>query len=370
MFCLARVGDAEKNWAASLPSRWNPFSKDAELHSRAAYCLATLLILTVASGTSCPRTFQTVQPAPVAFATPPTLEEVMRVVNQNRARIQAVYSTRATLNGNGFPALKASLAIASPRHVRLRAGLGVGGSELDLGSNQELFWIWVKRSEPPALYFGYHDQFVSSPAGQVFPVQPEWLVEAIGMTGLDPAGRHQGPFQRADGRVEIRTLLATAQGDLTKTLVLDPRSGWILEQHLFSSQGQLIASAYNRNHQQDPVSGATLARRTEMHWPGAKMRLTLELKDVQINPPQLGEELWVKPDYPGYANIDVTQRAGPASPPPSYPPTAGHSPPFGSPLPAPRQAAGSWPSAGLPAAGPSASWPAAGRSSLLGHRPP
>ena len=346
------------------------------MHSRSAYCLATLLILTVASGTSCPRAFQTVQPAPVTFATQPTLADVMRVVNQNRALIQSVYSTRATLNGTGFPALKANLAIASPRHVRLRAGLGVGGSELDLGSNNELFWIWIKRSEPRALYFGHHDRFVTSAVGQMFPVQPEWLVEAIGLTGLDPAGRHQGPYRRADGSLEIRTLLATAQGDMGKTMVLDQTSGWILEQHLLSPQGQLIASAYNRNHQLDPASGGTLARRTEMHWPSANMKLTLELKDVQINPPQLGAELWVKPEYPGYVNIDVTQPAGtagrpaPASPLPRYAPPAGHGRNMGLPVASPLQPAVS------PVRYPARSashpnyWPEPGRSGVLGHGSP
>ncbi|NIP85175.1 MAG: hypothetical protein GTO03_06300 [Planctomycetales bacterium] len=318
---------------------------------RSAYCLATLLILTVASGTSCPRAFQTVPPpAPVAFTTPPTLADVMRVVNQNRGRIQSLYATHATLNGTGFPALKANLAIASPRHVRLRAGLGVGGSELDLGSNQQLYWIWIKRSEPPAVYYGYHDREVTSAVGQAFPVQPEWLVEAIGMAGLDPGGRHQGPFTRGDGRLEVRTWLATPQGDRTRILVLDPTSGWILEQHLFGPRGDLIASAYNRHHQQDPLSGATLARRTDMHWPRAQLKLTLELKDVQINPAQLGAELWSKPDYAGYGNIDVTQPVTPAWP--SSPVPAAQTPPL---------AAGPWSSPAGAVGQP---------SGFVGHRTP
>jgi hypothetical protein len=306
-----RTGSASDNNALdSIASD----SKDA-VRTRTAHYLAILLILMVTSGTSCPRAFQTVQPPPVVFHAEPTLDDVMRVVNQNRALIHSIFSTRATLNGTGFPALKANLAIGSPRHVRMRAGLGVAGSELDLGSNDQVFWVWIKRSQPRALYYGQHNQFASSDAPQVFPVQPEWLVEAIGLTGLDPQGRHQGPFRRPDGRLEVRTQVPSSTGDITKALVIDQKTGWIVEQHLYSQSGQLVASAYNRNHKKDELTGAVLARRTDMYWPAASLKLTLELKDVQINPGELGAELWQKPEFPGYPNVDVTQQAATAGTP-------------------------------------------------------
>lgn len=33
------------------------------------------------------------------------------------------------------------------------------GKELDLGSNQEVFWYWSKREKPPALYWAYFEDF-------------------------------------------------------------------------------------------------------------------------------------------------------------------------------------------------------------------
>ena len=57
------------------------------------------------------------------------------------------------------------------------------------------------------------------------------------------------------------------EGEMTKVLVLDAGSGWILEQHLLDPQGQLIATAISSKHLRDPVSGATLPRRTEIRWP-------------------------------------------------------------------------------------------------------
>jgi hypothetical protein len=94
---------------------------------------------------------------------------------------------------------------------------------------------------------------------------------------------------------------------MNKVLVLDGGSGWILEQHLLDPQGQLIASAISSKHLRDPISGATLPRRTEIRWPSAGTQLTLELNDLEINPTSLGADLWTKPEYPGFPNVDVTQ---------------------------------------------------------------
>ena len=116
--------------------------------------------LLVASGASCPRTaWQPFKPStPVAFASKePSLEEVAQVVNTNRAKITGLYSTNSRISGTDFPSLRTSLAVAGERNVRLRAGTGITGQEMDVGSNQEIFWFWVKRTDPPALFYGKYD---------------------------------------------------------------------------------------------------------------------------------------------------------------------------------------------------------------------
>ena len=69
---------------------------------------------------------------------------------------------------------------------------GLTGPELDLGSNDEVFWFWVRREQPPALYYCRHDQFAASPARQTLPIQPEWLIEAMGIAPFDPGAADRG----------------------------------------------------------------------------------------------------------------------------------------------------------------------------------
>ena len=97
----------------------------------------------------------------------PTLEQVIEVVNRNNSQIRSFSTNRASISGSGFPSLRASVAFERPRRFRLRAETGLTGTEFDLGSNDELFWFWVRREQPPAMYYCRHDQFASSQARQV-----------------------------------------------------------------------------------------------------------------------------------------------------------------------------------------------------------
>ena len=235
------------------------------------------------------------------------------MVNANRAKISGVYSTNSRISGTDFPSLRTSLAMGGPRNVRLRAGTGVTGQEMDVGSNQEMFWFWVKRAEPPALYYGRYDEYPAAQVAAALPIRPEWLTEALGLISLPPHQEHQGPYRRNDGMLEIRSPLIGPAGAMTRVLIIDSASGYINEIQLIDAQGQLVAAARNSDHFRDPESGAILPRKTDIDWPAAGMQLTLRLGDVQIAPLDPQSDLWAKPSYPGFPDVSVTE-SGSASP--------------------------------------------------------
>ena len=287
------------------------------MKNRVVIYLFLLMVVTASSGASCQRFRWRPQQQlpPVVLPPQPTLAQILTVVNDNRARVTSVSSTQAILSSPGVPSMRAELAIGGPRHLRLTSRTGLTGKELDLGSNHELFWIWIKRNEPPGVYFARHDTFASSPIQQSIPVRPEWLIEALGLAYLDPALDHQGPFLRNDGRLEIHTPTASPQGPTTKVLVIDARSGWIVEQQLLGPQRQLLARAVNSRHMRDPITGFTMPQKTDLSWPATGMTMTLELNDVMFNSLEMSPELWIKPSYPGYPDRDLTQMSSPSAPP-------------------------------------------------------
>ena len=169
--------------------------------------------------------------------------------------------------GPGFPSLGASVAFERPQRFRLRAGTGLTGTEFDLGSNDELFWFWLRRNQPPAVYYCRHDQFAASPARQTMPFEPGWLIEALGVAELDPALPHQGPTPLPNDRLRIDTIRNTPDGPVTKITILDGSQGWVLEQYVFDARRQLLASSVASGHRRDPLSGLVMPTRGEHQLP-------------------------------------------------------------------------------------------------------
>jgi len=221
--------------------------------------LLTLLVpvgLFCLSGAQCPCMFRRPELAmPHVLPPAPTLEQVAQVVNGNSLQIQSLLATGATLSGSGFPMLRTNLAFQRPKRFRLQAEL-LTSAELDVGSNDDLYWFWVKRSEPPAVYYCRREQFALSPARQMIPIEPDWLIEAMGVVEFDPALPHEGPIVLPDGRLEIRTYRETPAGPVIKSTIVHAESGWVLEQRFYDAANRLVARAVASRHQRDPLSSA------------------------------------------------------------------------------------------------------------------
>lgn len=224
-------------------------------------------------------------PPPVAFSALPSPSEAVAAVNANTNRVQSLQSQGATISIPGAPTIGADIAIERPRRLRLRAKTQLTGAELDLGSNDELFWLWAARMPDSSVFFARHDQFASSRARQMLAVEPQWLIEALGLVEIDPASVIEGPHADGNDRVKLRTTLSTAGGQYTRLLLLHNRYAWVLEQHVYDEQGQLIASARNSGHEYHTVDGVSLPRKIEVQVPQGLLRLQLDVDRWGINQP-------------------------------------------------------------------------------------
>jgi hypothetical protein len=271
--------------------------------------LGIMLLLFVASGASCPWMLrQPGAPIPQILPTAATLDQVITAVNDNTARARSGVATQAYLSVPGAPRLSAALAFETPRRFRLKGRTAISGDELDVGMNDELFWLWVKRGVPPALYFCRHDQFAQSGARRIMPVEPDWLVEALGLPTFHPFEEHHGPNPVGAGRVEIRTRRRTAFGEMTKITVVDAHRALVLAQHLYDAQNRLIATAVTSNHIRDGRTGVILPRQIDLQLPTTQLQLRIDVVDWQVN--TLGPEqtdIWALPNKgaEGFQHVDL-----------------------------------------------------------------
>jgi uncharacterized protein YfiM (DUF2279 family) len=296
---------------------------------RHAPWLAALVTVFAASGANCNQWVRSyTQPRTLPEAA--TVEQIVNVINSNSAKVQSLQASSATLSAAGAPmSLRAEIAVQTPRRLRLQASGSLTGKELDLGSNDELFWLWFRQNPQPALFFCRHDQYAMSNARQIMPAEPSWLLEAVGLVHIDTSQPIEGPSSVGSQRVQIRSRQSSTLGELSKVTVINAWDGTVLEQHLYDPQGQLIASARNARYQRDPVSGANLPRSTDLQFPTAQLSLHIDVTSWLVNtiPPD-NLALWTKPVYPGSPDVDLADPnlrfAVPGMPPSGAPvPAAG-----------------------------------------------
>ena len=252
--------------------------------------------------------------APTVIAATSPTAEIVAAVNANASRIRTLSAPNATFSMPGLPGLpllRGSIVLERPRRLRLRAGTALSGEEVDLGSNDELFWLWAKRNDPPALYFARHDQASSAAALQLLPIQPSWVVDALGLVELNPAVNYQGPFPRADGTLELRGPDIGPGGPVERVTVVEPTRAWVVEQHVYDTKGELLASAVAKNFRFHTEAQASLPEQVTIRIPTAGLSLTINTGTASINAPIANpQQQWAMPNRDGYPQVDLGRSDG------------------------------------------------------------
>lgn len=257
-------------------------------------------------------------PAPVVLQPTATAADVVAAVNANASRVQTYQAPSASISmpeSAGLPLIQASLAAERPLRFRLRATTALTGPEIDLGSNDERFWVWARRNEPPALYTARHDQWAANPMRGQVPIEPTMLIDAVGLVSLDPNAAYVGPVPRGDGSLELRTQIDSPAGSQQRVYVIDAQSAWVKEQHVYDAGGSLTASVFADRYEYDPANQVSLPRRVRLSVPAAGLDLTINTGPITTNAPIGAGQVWSLPQLPGTPTVDLTSPgAAPAAP--------------------------------------------------------
>jgi hypothetical protein len=284
--------------------------------------LALLLVVgaVASSGASCPQVLRGYQvgmmPLPRVLPPQASLDQIVAAVHDNTSRVRSATATQAVLVVPGVPRLSARLACEPPRRFRLQAQTSITGPELDIGSNDDLFWIWLRQHQPPITAFCRHDQYAQSQARRLLPIRADWMPELLGLVNFRPGDSHEGPFPLPDGRIEIRSRLDAGGEPAMKSTILDGTTGLVAEQHLFTPAGERLASVRTTRYRVDPGSGAALPQLVEVSWPASGIDFKLELSSITVNGPSPDPaQLWQMPAYPGYEPVDLADPSVVIGPP-------------------------------------------------------
>ncbi len=238
-----------------------------------------------------------------------TAEEIVNTLNDNITKLYAWRSTdvKITAKQAGMPiTLSSVMAVESPRRLRLIAN-SLTGSEVDLGSNHERFWFWMKRGDPHGIMTAsYGDLADGRPIGPL-PFQPDWLMETLGVIPISTANFTMQELPGTPRRVAFVANQVSPQGrSFKRIMVVDAGRGVIVEHALREPSGRLIARAILSQHQRE-AEGTRLPHRIDLQWPDSGVELTMRIGHIEVNPPTISAETWTMPSYPDSPVIDLTR---------------------------------------------------------------
>ncbi len=300
---------------------------------RGRWKLSLLLVMPLAgcaAGGRVPGIRPDIVSAKTAPRTSPLAADLANNVNRNARAVQALTaSTTVSTNGSRFAGgVSGQMALERPRNFKMeleRGGLG-SNKVVDVGSNSDEFWFWMKDSEQKAIYVGQYDSQGETPNEFLF--HPDWIVEALGLRPITPAEVAQAKLAR--GR-EPGTLVMTQSrpdahgGSRVKQTVFDENTRRIRQHVFFASDGKTrIAEVFPSEFRRLPLPGQSTASSTAtVELPTRiKLRLTpatrdpkdqvemeIALRDVRLNPKldEVNREaLFRVPSYPGYQVVELT----------------------------------------------------------------
>ena len=252
--------------------------------------------------------------APAAVTRQPSSAQIQLIKTLNaRARAVKQLNAPVTVKIPGAPKIKGSLQVEFPKRMRLKAGvLGVSEMGVDAGSNEQQFWVWSKMAlpgSPAALYFANHDQYQNSQARSQIPLEPEQIINALGLVTLDPNGRHYGPFPEGKKHVRLYTIEEVSGARQTRMLLINANTAAVEQTSVYDQNNQLVAYANAlkfKNYNQHKIS---LPQKIEIHvvQPGqADFVMKVDIGSFSVNS-LFGDpnQMWAMPDARNVKRVDL-----------------------------------------------------------------
>jgi hypothetical protein len=228
----------------------------------------------------------------------PSVPDLVDYLNNNSSRMNSFRCTELDMScivGSQRYGVRGRMVAQKPRNFLMAADM-IGAREVDLGSNDQEFWWWIKRNDPPYQYFCSYKDLASGQVGQIpFPFQPDWIVDALGMGNYGPAGRYT--LEVEPDKLKLIEKTRSPQGrPVRKVIVMNRRrvrppapqvTAFLL---LDDATGQEICSAHISEVQVDngkTGKGGVLPRRIEFRWSmpnNQTLGLAMRLDDVTMNP--------------------------------------------------------------------------------------
>jgi hypothetical protein len=141
-----------------------------------------------------PRPDNGVAPPPVlGLKAEPKAADLVAYLNGNAAKVPGLFCKTVYINatqGNQTIGMDGTMACEKGRDFRMKAVVA-GSPAADFGSNQDEFWYWITKADPPYVFHGKYADMKDARTELPIPFQPDLVIAALGVGEYDPNGKYE-----------------------------------------------------------------------------------------------------------------------------------------------------------------------------------
>jgi len=215
---------------------------------------------------------------------------IIKKINEENSKIKSVIIKSMPVkvtNGSMSFRLTGDLSHKKDKFFRFILTSKLTGREMDLGSNDEIFWFWSKRMAQPALYFSKHEDLWKT--NLKTPLNPSWMIESLNVGIIDQSKIYGSNDDGIYLYLYEKRKNAVGEDCIFMTIINKKQEN-VWSRKLLDESGKTIVSTF--------YNGDIIF----MDWKDENVSMEWNVKNKQTNI-DLSESMWKLPDYKKKINM-------------------------------------------------------------------
>jgi len=221
-------------------------------------------------------------------------------INNNNSKIISIFAEDITiqLKQNATIVVHGRLAMQKSNLFRLNVWHDIFGQEMDIGSNNDIFWFWSKRMNKSTLYYSKHEDLNKTLLKT--PLNPAWLIESMNLNTIDIKNIEVAKFKNFWAIIQQR--ISALGENVTIVTLIDPKKTAVIGRYLYNQQGKLVASTEVQEFSIDQKTNILIPKKLYIIWYSEGITMEWQLNNPKINV-IIPNNLWLIPNMKNKINI-------------------------------------------------------------------
>ena len=217
------------------------------------------------------------------------IQEIDNLTKES-AKVKSIYIKSMPIRfqrGSLTTKVYGKLALEKEKNFRLIITHLLTGKEMDIGSNEDVFWFWSKRMKPPALNYSKWES--SQNTSLRIALNPNWFLEILNFNYV--ATENAEVIEHQDKYAVIQN----RNSQVKSIILVDPKEKCVLGKYIYENEIMLASCEYFDFLDRIP-------QKICIFWYEEDIKMTWDLSDAKINEP-IDVKFWRMPSIKNKVDI-------------------------------------------------------------------